>query len=329
MKPSLDERIAPIETAIRIDPAGRGLLGSTHDPLGQGELAAAAASLAETGRHALIVTGFFIPTAKPRAAETDGPPGAVALALVLERLGIACTLLTDKFCAPAVRAAISAGGGDAERLRVVHSADDFAHVFADLAQPPTHLIAIERLGPSYDPKTVEQRWGAEAVREFREQVSSESWSRFLNMRGIPIDEWTVDFSPIFENPPNDCATIGVGDGGNEIGMGKFPWRDLRVRTMKVGSPAILTRAACQHTVIAGTSNWGGLGLAAAVALARNSPESFRKITPASQQAILEAMVDEGAAVDGVTRRAEPTVDGLSPETYLEPLRNIRRHLELA
>ena len=324
----LDERIAPIETAIRIDPARRGLLDSSHDPLGRGELAAAAASLAESGRHALIVTGFFIPSAEPPAAETDGPPGAVALALVLERLGIACTLLTDNFCAPAVRAAISAGGMDVERLRVIDSADEFSHVFANLPQPPTHLIAIERLGRTYDPRTIEQGWGAEAAREFGEQVPSESWSRLLNMRGVPIDEWTVDFSPIFENPPNDCATIGVGDGGNEIGMGKFAWGDLLTCITKPSPRGILTRVACRHAIIAGTSNWGALGLAAAVALARNSPESFGMITPESQQAILESMVGKGPAVDGVTRRAEPTVDGLLPESYLNPLRDIRRHLEL-
>jgi hypothetical protein len=40
------------------------------------------------------------------------------------------------------------------------------------------------------------------------------------------------------------------------------------------------------------------------------------------------MVREGPAVDGVSRRFEPTVDGLPLLTFLEPLRAIRRRLGL-
>ncbi len=63
------------EACIRRDPGRRGLLADDRfPPLLVGHLGAAAADLAATARSVAIVTGFFIPSAQPPAAETDGPP---------------------------------------------------------------------------------------------------------------------------------------------------------------------------------------------------------------------------------------------------------------
>src|SRR5690606_16343542 len=104
------------------------------------------------------------------------------------------------------------------------------------------------------------------------------WSRCLNMRGLPIEDWTVDFSPAFESPPPGIVTIGIGDGGNEIGLGKFDWLDLHDRLAHVADPRILCRVAADHAILAGTSNWGGYGLAAATAVAAGSPAAFDGVT---------------------------------------------------
>ena len=47
-----------------------------------------------------------------------------------------------------------------------------------------------------------------------------------------------------------------------------------------------------------------------------------------QQTVLEAMVEHGPAVDGVTKRREPTVDGLPFLTYIQPWEAIRAKLGL-
>ena len=321
---SREARIRGMENAIRTDPGGRGLLNSLHDPLGLGELARAAESLANSERHVLIVTGFYIPAADTPAAETDGPPGAVALATVLRNLEIEVSIITDDRCAGAVRSAMRGGGMDGTLLRIANSPADFQETVTKIW--PSHLIAIERLGRTYDVATVEEHWGSDAAREFRERVPSEQWARLLNMRGIPLDEWTTDFSDAFENPPAGTVTIGIGDGGNEIGMGKFRWHEMARRVPETSLPGILTRVGCDHSIIAGTSNWGAVGLAAAVATVRNSPQTFAMITPAIQTTILERMVEHGPAVDGVTRRFEPTVDGLPAEVYQKPFDEIRAFL---
>ncbi|MGC1276205.1 MAG: glutamate cyclase domain-containing protein [Planctomycetaceae bacterium] len=315
-----------IEAAIRRDPGRRGLLGEVGGPLGLGELETAAKSLAAPGTHAVIVTGFFIPLAEPAAAETDGPPGAVALAETLRRLSRSATLVTDPFCGPAVRAAAAAADLPDSIVRVLQEPSELAALLERSSPRATHLIAIERVGPGYTDDVLRSRCGAEAALQFAECVPRELWSRCLNMRGVPIEEWTVDFSAVFEAPPAGVTTIGLGDGGNELGLGKFSWCDLRGRLDAVADPRILCRVAADHAIVAGTSNWAAYGLAAATAFAAEQPEAFAGITSERQQHVLERMVRDGPAVDGVSRRFEPTVDGLPLLTYFEPLEAIHRRL---
>lgn len=319
--------LSEIETAIRRDPARRGLLGRTGETLGLGELQAAAASLAAMRGHVFIVTGFYIPLAEPAAAETDGPPGAVALAQTLFRLGHSVTLVTDPFCGSALQAAARAARLPAHSVEILHSASSLTALI-EHCEAASHLIAVERVGPCYSRDQILSRCGEQVAIRFAECVPRELWSKCLNMRGVVIDEWTVDFSPVFETRPECVTTIGLGDGGNELGLGKFAWSDLATRLDGVADPRILCRIAADHAVIAGTSNWAAYGLAAATAIAAHQPQAFDVVTPESQTQILETMVAEGPAVDGVSRRYEATVDGLPLQTFLEPLRTIRRRMGL-
>lgn len=312
---------------IRHDPAGRGLLGGPGTPVGLGELEAAAKSLAEC-RQAVIVTGFYIPTTEPPAAETDGPPGAVALAETLRRLGLAATLVTDPLCAPALRAAAVAAGLPGETVCSLDSAEGLSNLIESAEPKVTHLIAIERVGPCYGLDQVQARCGEDAAARFAALVPREFWSRCLNMRGLPIEEWTVDFSGPFDSPPTGVTTIGVGDGGNELGLGKFAWTDLAARLDGVADPRILCHVAADHAVLGGTSNWAAYGLAAATAIAAGRPEAFAGITSEGQRALIEAMVRNGPAVDGLTRRFETTVDGLTLVSFLQPLDEIRKAIGL-
>src|SRR4051812_41170682 len=77
-----DSMLTALERLIRTDPARRGLIATEPEfgPLLPGHLALAARELADQATCVGIVTGFFIPSALPPAAETDGPLGAVLLA---------------------------------------------------------------------------------------------------------------------------------------------------------------------------------------------------------------------------------------------------------
>jgi hypothetical protein len=151
------------------------------------------------------------------------------------------------------------------------------------------------------------------------------------MRGENIDRFAGDLHCLFEEAgrgQSGVKTIGIGDGANEIGMGAVPWEDLECRLSGEQAARIPCRIATDWNIVAGTSNWGGYALAAAVAMLRDSVTAVEPFHSRQQQAVLEAMVANGPAVDGVTRRREPTVDGLPFLTYIQPWQSIRAKLGL-
>ncbi|MGH7047084.1 MAG: glutamate cyclase domain-containing protein, partial [Stellaceae bacterium] len=74
--------------------------------------AAAALGAAPSCRVGLI-TGFYVPSGAPPAAETDGPIGAALLARGLIASGIVCRLATDEPCHNACAVALAAAGAAA------------------------------------------------------------------------------------------------------------------------------------------------------------------------------------------------------------------------
>src|SRR5262249_47294886 len=113
------------------------------------------------------------------------------------------------------------------------------------------------------------------------------------------------------------ATIGIGDGGNEIGMGKIP-REAIERNIPRGG-LIACRIATQHLIVCGVSNWGAYALAAGVAHLRKHSLSPSLYSPILEQAILEVMVNAGPLVDASLGKPSATVDGLSWEQYADVL----------
>ncbi len=331
--------INDFDALIRRDPARRGLISteSQYGPLCAGHLAEAAEHLAHHGRHAAIVTGFFVPSAQIAAAETDGPPGAVLLALALEEVGIRTTLVTDNMCLSAVRAAAQAAGYTREPLEFPRGVRNSAEKFFDSdtcsagGQSLTHLIAVERVGPNHTLESfkAQARTGPAPLEAFTSRVPLEFQDHCYNMRGVAIDEYVAETHRLFEEIGQrfpDAKTIGIGDGANEIGMGSVPWEEFARRLDGEQSARIPCRVATHWNIIAGTSNWGAFALAAAVLLLRERTEFLRPLDRRQQLRALEEMVRNGPAVDGVTGQQEPTVDGLPFLTYIQPWEGIRRLL---
>ena len=117
------------------------------------------------------------------------------------------------------------------------------------------------------------------------------------------------------HPP--LTTVGIGDGGNEIGMGKVP-HDV-IRRNVPGGDRIACRVATDHLIVAGVSNWGGYALAAGVALLRGATLPAELFDAEREREILRVMVEAGPLVDGVAAKATVTVDGLTFEEYVRPL----------
>src|SRR5690606_23110793 len=138
-----------------------------------------------------------------------------------------------------------------------------------------------------------------------------------------IHEWTADLHLLFEQRPAGVHTIGIGDGGNEIGMGSLPWPKLVRAIPRAHAVKIASSTQTDFTILAGVSDWGGFALAVAVCLQRGDISPLQTWTAERIEHTLRVAVREGPAIDGITRRPEPTVDGLPFITYIQPWLHIR------
>jgi hypothetical protein len=330
---------AELERLIRRDPGRRGLIEAeeTREPLCPGHLAAAADHLARFGRSVWIVTGFFIPAGQPPAAETDGPPGAALLAKVLSDCGLRVELLTDRPCASAVAVAAEQYALPHDCVGVCPLRPPDANEWLDrrvrmaAAEGLTHLIAVERVGPSHSLSSFagSRSLHDPAVQAFCREVPAEHWDRCHNMRGEIIDDHTGPLHGLFLRIAAELPhvrTIGIGDGGNEIGMGSIPWDELRSRLAGPAAPLVPCRIPTDWTILAGVSNWGAQALAAGVCRLRGTADGCTPYDTDAEQRRMLAVVQRGPAVDGVTRLQQPTVDGLPFLTYIQPWEAMRRWL---
>jgi hypothetical protein len=254
-----------------------------------GELAAAGRALTGATNVGLI-TGFFVPRGEVAAPETDGPVGAALLAAALAACGVPARIAVDTPCAAAVRAAVDAAGGgvavDEVGVGDQTGLDKLVKGWRDSGI--SHAIAIERCGRSVDGKP-------------------------RNMRGVDVGQWTAPLDDLFL--AGTWTKLAVGDGGNEIGMGKLP-AGLIARTVPNGEK-IACVTSCDHLVVAGVSNWGAYGLMAGLAVLRPdwAPTIATFLTAERDLAVTRATVDKAGAVDGVTAEREATVDGFGPEIH--------------
>jgi len=295
MSPRRNSAVAAIEAEVCRD-VGRGTQALID--ASRGELAAAARALAGATSIGFI-TGFFVPRDDVAAPETDGPVGTALLAAALGACGIAVRIAVDSPCADAVRAAVHETGIDVtvDEVGVVDRPGIERVAAAWRAAGVSHAVAIERCGLSPD-------------------------GRPRNMRGVDVSPWTAPLDDLYTAAP--WIRIGVGDGGNEIGMGKLP-PGLIAGTVPNGE-RIACITGCDHLVVAGVSNWGAYGLMAALAVVHDawSPAFAKFLTAECDLAVTRAIVEKTGAVDGVTARNEPTVDGFPAKVHAALINELRR-----
>ncbi|MDA1188064.1 MAG: DUF4392 domain-containing protein [Chloroflexi bacterium] len=223
---------------------------------------------------AFIVTGFQILTAG--ATETDGPPGAVAIGKALQNIGYKVVYVTDRYTEPAMRPI--AGGTELVDFPIAGEAESKAFTKQLLAKhKPSVIIAIERCG-------------------FTDE------GKFRNMGGKDISEFNAKTDYLFGS---GVPSVGIGDGGNEIGMGNLA--KVVDETESLVEKPCITKAS--KLVIASVSNWGGYGLAASLSKLK---KKNLLMSVQDEQALLKLFVDSGA-VDGMSGKHEYKADGFTME----------------
>jgi len=242
----------------------------------------AAAVVLQTAGTVLIVTGFYV----NGSAETDGPPGAIAIGNALQRLGRPVAYVTDGYAAHLLRALVGEATPVIEVAIQDHEASRAACLRVLHETSAGLVIAVERCGQTRD-------------------------GSYLNMGGEDISAHTAKLDYLF----NGVASIGIGDGGNEIGMGTVH-EAVRQSERLVREPTV---TAVDELVIASVSNWGAYGLVAA--MSRQCGQDLLPTAEEAQSAIIR-IVDLGA-VDGISGSAQYSVDGFTLDDSMQLLERLR------
>ncbi|CAL8296345.1 unnamed protein product [Arctogadus glacialis] len=274
-------KIRQLEKVIGEDPGNRGIKALFV----QDELLRSCLALSHSTSVA-ITTGFPTHYMHSPPDETDGPPGALAMATMLIALGKQVTMVTDKravqlnqeLLEEAVRTGVlkttiplvtfEDNGPDSALHFLCHEGDPTKPRF-------DHLVAIERSGRAAD-------------------------GNYYNMRGANIKHLVDPIDDLFVAAADlpGITTIGIGDGGNELGMGKVK---EKVKALMPNGSLVACDVAADYAITAGVSNWGGYAVACALYLLYTCPTHQRYLRrgtePATSPGLLDNLLTSLPSVD--------------------------------
>lgn len=307
-----------IDRLITLDINRRGVISALYkaarEKLGQPVVLAAASSLNNSvapGDVVVLATGWpDRPWITPDIGELDGPPGAALLARSLHQaLSIVPIFLIEAELQPAMKAA-ARGAGFA-----VLSPEQTLKASKSLA--PLHAAAIMSFPTDSAEAVVESqklisRFSPTAIISI-EKGSANEKGIIHNARGMDTTACMAKVDELIKSARQaKILTIGIGDGGNEIGMGLIaeairshvPYGSRCACPCQGGlAPSVPT----DIVVPASVSNWGAYGIAACLAVLRSQPEVLHD--EATEQRTLREAADAGL-IDGNTGYVDPGADGL-------------------
>lgn len=268
----------------------------------------------QPGDAVIIATGCTYPGFELVVGEPDGPMGSASLARALA-LGLQAKplIVAEECLVDGVRSAVRAAGlntitvdhlmrlspelnrsasvlsfpvDDDEAIRESRRLLDMLH--------PSAVVAIEKLGPN-------------------------ERGVYHMVKGHDASAFQAKAARLFEAARlRGLLTIGVGDRGNEIGMGAIaetvkqllPYGS-RCQCPCLGGVADATEV---DVVVPGTcSNWGAYGIAACLAAILDAPDIFHDA--GAEARMLRACIEAGMA-DGISILCEPAVDGIPEDVHL-------------
>jgi hypothetical protein len=194
------------------------------------------------------------------ALETDGPAAARVLYDTLQRLGRSPYIWIET--------------------------RDWAQFFPDCAHQPLEVTAAD---PSVSPP------GAVIVIE---RPGAAADGHFYNIRGIDISDQCRAVEDLLT--ACRCPIVAIGDGGNEVGMGK-------AGTALTSLPIVPAVSGCDELIAADVSNWGGYALAMMLQVLAGQRPQLPNIPT-----LLQRLIEQGA-VDGVSGAPTATEDGFDAD----------------
>jgi D-glutamate cyclase len=312
-----------IDTLLTVDLPGRGVVDIAYplfrEHYGRPLFGIAAELLGGAvgrGDTVVIATGFPNRVrVDPTIAESDGPVGAASMARAFEMgLGAAPVILVEQSIVAGTMAAVQALG-----MRCVTPEQAVAS-----ARSASNLHAVAVVASPMDAgdarRLADRLSAANRVAAFVaiEKGGANAAGEIHYSRGTVGTPWVSPLDPMMEVfDAAGAVSIGIGDGGNEIGMGNADGalRHVLPYGADCGCPCgqgIVPARQTDLVLPVTVSNWGGYGVGAALALALGNPGLLHDADAESR--MLRAAGLAGL-IDGVSGFTEPTSDGLSEEIH--------------
>lgn len=305
-------RTAPVieDIVLRYSKRGMNIL---KDYLDSGYCRQAAEKILNLERkNVLLTTGFCV----SGVAETDGPPGTYAVAQALERLGFTPTIVTDRLCEGLFEC-----GPRKKAIKVPEKVSCTCPLYNDCRNGNTSCpLTHTAINTEYVDVTADTSDFQKLLDQYHPVclISIERCGRnvnddYANMRGISIASQTACIDVMFEMAArHGILTIGIGDGGNEIGMGNL--KNVISEKLSLVPCAVTV----DDLIIATVSNWGAYAL---VAYLEQLDHTHVMLSYEEIASYLNSLVAKGC-IDGVTKKTEPSVDGFSLEIEKEILTSL-------
>ncbi|MGY8960714.1 MAG: glutamate cyclase domain-containing protein [Alphaproteobacteria bacterium] len=297
-----------IDRIVGLDIGGRGITGlyaPARTLVSEPICAAAARTLAglSPGDRVFILTGSLSRAGVSTAiAENDGPIGVAVLARALTYgFNAIPVVLVDETIADKTAAIIKHAGPNVltqDQADIAVATPRYTSVAVVesgvIDEEPARALARD-LMDRHAPKVV--------ISVERAGMSADGTYR--NMLGQDYSEGRAKLDYIIEEAQQrGIPTIGVGDGGNEIGFGAI--RDAVAEHIPHGD-ILCANLATDIVYPVGVSNWGCYAIAAALALMANKPDIAH--SAALERRLIEASPGIGL-IDGTTGKLDATVDGM-------------------
>lgn len=309
------DRLCTIEIRVRSGHTQRGIIRRLYEAAreksGGLPLSYQAAKLLKDSvrpdDHVFFITGAGSPPRFPKG-EVDGMLGTAILSHVVN-VGLAAKpvlVVEDRYAGPLIAATQAVGipvldrsSVEQRRFGAIHESypENEKEVQARVSRlfddyQPSAVVAIERLSPN-----------------------KKGYSHNVNGMGHPVKP--LGGFLINEAKSRGIATVGIGDGGNEIGMGLI--HDAVEEILPYGKKCqcpcgagIAASVATDVLVVANVSNWGGYGVAASLATLCNDVELFPHVGTFSE--MFRECVRAGA-LDGISTQQLLSDDGIPIEAH--------------
>lgn len=258
--------------------------------------------LAKPGATVGVFTGAAVMGVFPKG-ESDGPLGAAALARALDKLGYKVTMYTEIDCEAGLRAIADLIGCNVPIviLEKRNSLDEPCAQYDEIANYLDIAVTTEKVGVN--------------CKGVQHSVTGRNRN---GMRAF------VD--PII-NKMNDMGklTIGIGDGGNEIGFGSIyeATCDLIENGRKCicgCNAGIVTVTKVTHCFPVAISNWGCYAICAALSLL--STDRSLMVSPEEEHEMLMATIPLELC-DGISGTPRYALDGIDGAASVACVRFIR------